>query len=51
MIRQKTLWQQPTGSEEVFNDEHLEEIFRKENEEPWNLADQAFEQWRDEKKS
>jgi hypothetical protein len=36
-----------TDSEPLFDKEYLEEAFRKENEEPWDLADQAFEQWRD----
>jgi hypothetical protein len=49
MKNQKTLWQQVTDSEPLFDKEYLEEAFRKENEEPWDLADQAYEHWRDEK--
>jgi hypothetical protein len=51
MKNQKTLWQQVTDSEAVFDRKYLEEIFCKENEEPPDLADQAYEQWRDEKRS
>jgi hypothetical protein len=48
MKNQKTLWEQVTDSEAVFNDEDLEEVFLKEREEPSDLADQPYEQWRDE---
>jgi hypothetical protein len=40
-----------TESEAVFDKEYLEETFWKENEEPPDLVDQAYEQWRDEKRS
>jgi hypothetical protein len=51
MKREKTMSEQVTELEAAFNDQDLEEIFWKENEEPWDLADQAYEQWRDEKRS
>jgi hypothetical protein len=49
MEREKTMWEKVTDSEAVFNDEDLEELFWKEREEPWDLADQAYERWRDER--
>ena len=51
MERRKTMWELVTESEAVFNDENQEEVFWKENEEPWDLPDKAFDQWRDEKRS
>jgi hypothetical protein len=44
MDNQKTLWEQVTDSEAVFDKEYLEEAFRKENEEPWDLAEKAYYQ-------
>jgi hypothetical protein len=49
--RKKTLWEKVTDSEAAFNEADLEETFWKENEEPWDLADKAYEQWRDERRS
>jgi hypothetical protein len=50
MEREKTMWEKANESEAVFDDEDLEEIFWKENEEPPDLADQAYKQWQDEKR-
>jgi hypothetical protein len=51
MERQKTLWELVNEKEMVFDQEAIEEVFWKENEEPWDLADRAYEQWRDEERS
>jgi hypothetical protein len=51
MERQKTLWELVSKKEMVLNEENLEELYWKEGEEPCDLADQAYEQWRDENRS
>jgi hypothetical protein len=50
MERQRTLLELVNESEVVFDEEDRKEMYRKENEEPPDLADQAYEQWRDDKR-